>query len=598
MRAVLRNTAPASVVEFVDGEYHWRVAADHADFLRVHPIDWLNLVTAEQATLVKRNSRRDVWRVDLDGHAYFAKLYHPNDLIGRTKVLLRGSTAMLEWNVGLYAAAYGIATVLPVATALKGFRGVGGPSLLITDAVPDVVPLNEFWLEIRGRRAEERDLADSLARLIARAHQCGFHHGDMHPGNILVRRGENRGESLFVDLHDVITGAVVSRSAAVANLAQLNQWFRRHANLTMRCRFMKAYLEYRAAFRNASPFARDINLDWRELVRRLDERAIRHADALWAKRDRRTRRNSRYFTRIRPAPGWRGHALLRSKHPSPTAVAARFEYKRSQWDRWLKEPLAWVHPDRATILKNSHTATVSATHLPVNGESPRIVVKRSLPRNIWKRIGFIFGRSRNLRAWKMANMLLNRDLPVAQPLAVVEQYRMRFFRTESILLTDFVEGATDLEIFLRDRIAQLSGTERLRVINELIESMVALHRLFHDRGFSHRDFKAQNILIRWDAPYEGRPQLTLVDMDGIRYVGRTNQKDRERALVRLAASVIGNPGWTRTDYLRFLSRYLTAFGHSDQHWKARWREIERAVSDKLTAKEARRQWKLRHYGRE
>ena len=598
MRAVLRNTAPASVVEFVDGEYHWRVAADHADFLRVHPIDWLNLITAEEATLVKRNSRRDVWRVDLDGRSYFAKLYHPNNLIGKTKVLARGSTAMLEWHVGLYAAAYGIATVLPVATALKGFRGVGGPSLLITDAVPDVVPLNEFWLEIRGHRDEERALATSLARLIARAHQCGFHHGDMHPGNILVRRGDNRGESVFVDLHDVETGAVVSRSAAVANLAQLNQWFRRHANLTMRCRFMKAYLDYRAAFRNASPFARDLDLDWRELVRRLDERAIRHANSLWAKRDRRTRRNSRYFTRIKPAPGWRGHALLRSKHPSPTAEAARFEYKRSQWDRWLKDPLAWVHPSRSRILKNSHTATVSATHLPVNGESPQIVVKRSLARNVFKRLGLMVGRSRNLRAWRMANMLLNRDLPVAQPLAVVERFRLRLFRTESILLTDFVEGAVDLEVFLRSQLALLAGAERHRVTAQLIETMVALHRLFHDRGFRHRDFKAQNILISWEPPFDQRPQLTLIDMDGIRFVGTVSQRERERALIRLAASVVGNPGWTRTDHLRFLRRYLTGFGASDCDWKAWWRLIEDEVVDKLAAKEARRQWKLRHYGRE
>lgn len=598
MRAVLRNTSPASAVEFVDGVYHWRVAADHADFLRVHPIDWLNLATSDYATLVKRNSRRDVWRVDLDGRAYFAKLYHPNDLLGKTKVLVRGSTATHEWNVGLYAAAYGIATVLPVATALRGLRGVGGPSLLITAAVPDVVPLNEYWLEIRGRREEERALADSLARLIARAHQCGFHHGDMHPGNILVRRCDNRGESLFVDLHDVQTGTAVTRSAAVANLAQLNQWFRRHANLTMRCRFMKAYLEYRDSFQNASPFARFLNLDWRELVQRLDRQAIHHANALWAKRDRRTKRTGRYFTRIRPSRGWRGHALLCSKHPSPTAHAARFEYKRSQWNRWLKNPLDWVRPDRSEIIKNSHTAIVSATQLPVNGESPRIAVKRTRCRNIFKRLGLMFGVSRNLRSWRTANMLLNRDLPVAQPLAVVERFRFGLFRTESLLLTDFVVGAVDLDVFLRNSVGQLTGAERRRVADQLVESIVGLHRLFHDRGFSHRDFKAQNILVSWNEPYHGAPKLTLIDMDGIRYVGTSDDTDRERSLIRLCASVVGNPGCTRSERLRFLSRYLTGFGHTDKRWRETWRRLDREVSEKISRKEARREWKILHYGRE
>ncbi|MCA9254002.1 MAG: hypothetical protein KDA33_00125 [Phycisphaerales bacterium] len=594
----LPDGAPSEeIVQFVDGEYHWRVSSAHADFLRVHPIDWLNLAESEYATLVKRNSRRDVWRVSLDGRAYFAKVYHPNDLIGKLKVVARGSTAMCEWNVGAFAAKHGIAGVVPVATAVKGFRGAGGPSLLITEAVPDVVPLNDYWDEIHDCRESAYQLADTLAQLIARAHQCGFRHGDMHPGNILVRREENRGQALFVDLHDVRIGRAVTMSEAVANLAQLHQWFRRHAPLTMRRRFLDRYQYHREQFANASIYSRTLPLNSRQLIRDLSVQADRHANALWAKRDRRSGRTGRYFTRIRPAKGWRGHALLVSKHPSPTAQAARFEYKRSQWERWLRSPLDWTTAAKSRIIKNSHTATVSEAQLPVNGESPRIIVKRTLSRNALKRFLLIF-RSRNAKAWRTANMLLNRDISIAQPLAIVERYRFGLLRTESLLFTDFVVGAADLERFCRETLAPASGATQRRLKAELIDVLVLVMRRFHNRGFAHRDFKAQNLLLQWPAPFEARPKITMVDMDGVRYVGTAGQAIRDKALVRLAVSMLDVPGCSRTDRVRFLRRYMMRFGKSDGDWRNYWRSLDSGVREKRQRKDARRDWKMRHYGRE
>ncbi len=596
-RSIPNGAASNEIVQFVDGEYQWRVCSAHADFLRVHPIDWLNLAESEYATLVKRNSRRDVWRVQLDGRAYFAKVYHPNDLLGKLKVIARGSTAMREWNVGTYAANHGIAGVIPVATAVKGFRGVGGPSLLITEAVPDVVPLNDYWEEIHTCRESAHQLADTLAQLIARAHQCGFRHGDMHPGNILVRRESNRGQTLFVDLHDVRIGKAVSLSEAVANLAQLHQWFRRHAPLTMRRRFLDRYQHHRELLTNASGFARTLPMSSRQLLLDLAVQADAHANALWSKRDRRSGRTGRYFTRIRPSRAWRGHALLVSKHPSPTAQAARFEYKRSQWERWLRAPLDWTTPSKSRIIKNSHTATVSEASLPVNGESPQIIVKRTLCRNALKRFLLVF-RSRNAKAWRTANMLLNRDIPIAQPLAIVERFRLGLFRTDSLLFTDFVVGAADLERFCRETFADKPGAEQRILKSILIDALVHLMRMFHDRGFAHRDFKAQNLLIQWFDLHADRPLITMVDMDGVRYVGNADRAIRDKAVVRLAVSMLDVPGCTRTDRVRFLRRYMMRFGNSDASWKTYWRSLDTGVRQKRQRKEARRDWKIRHYGRE
>lgn len=582
---------------FVRDGYQWCVLTEHAEVVRSSAVDWFDLGRFPSATLIKRNSGRDVWKVRCADREYFAKLYHPNGWFGKLKSLIRGSTAACEWAVGLYAAAHGIAAVKPIATATRGIGGIGGPSLLITEAVPDVESLSEYWLLVRDDRHRANLLAESLARLIARAHQCGFRHCDMHPGNILVRRSGRAGEALFVDLHNVRINRSVPVNDVIANLAQLHQWFRRHSTLTRRQSFLERYIDYRDRFAQASPHARNFRISPREMIEQVAVRAEQHSNRLWAKRDRRTRRNGAYFTQIAPAPGWRGHVLLKSKHPSATAQAALREYKAAQWESWLASPLDWVNPSRHPLMKDSHTATICKAELPTD-PPVTVIVKRPLARNLIKRIGQIFGPSRNMRAWHTANRLLNRDLPVAQPIAIVERFVLGFIRTDSVSFTDYIAHSVDVETFLTRDLSRLDTRERRRVKNRLIDSLVRLIRMFHQRGFVHRDLKAGNLLVNWSPPYQEPPKLTFIDMDGIRYVGTARESLRRRAIVRLCVSLMNSPLCTRSDLLRFLKRDLRRFGSSDASWKRAWHECEALVLDKQKHKAERREWKIKHYGRE
>jgi tRNA A-37 threonylcarbamoyl transferase component Bud32 len=600
MRETLAEVSSSPTVEFFDGGRQWQVARAHAALLESSDVDWFHLEDCPKAALVKRNSQRDVWCVRVGGREYFAKLYHPNGVVCQAKLLIRGAAALREWNVGRYASAHSVAAVVPVATAWTGPRGWRGPSLLITEAVAGSIPLNDYWRQIGDHRAAADALTDSVARLIARAHQCGFQHDDMHPGNILVRPNGHERETFFVDLHKVRTGRPVGLRGVVVNLAQLNQWFRRHATRTQLRRFLRHYLAYRDLFAGCSPLAQDLNIEPADLIADLAVEADRHAGRLWAKRDRRSRRSGRYFARIRPAPGWRGHVLLHSKHPAPTACVARQTFAKRQWGQWLAEPLSWVDPRQHELLKDSHTATVRKALLPIDGPDgagAAVIVKRPLARNGWKRLGQMFGRSRNSRSWRIANMLLNRNLPAAQPLAVVERYLLGIVRLDSISLTDFVPASVDLETFLTRDVGALDMKGQRVVKNHLIGALVKLIKEFHARGFVHRDFKAPNVLVSWDSPCEGRPRLTLIDMDGISHVCHSSERQRKRAIVRLAASLLDSPACTRTDRLRFLLRYLTGPGRTPIGWKDHWRSIERLVSTKMRDKQAHRQWKLDRYGR-
>lgn len=584
-------------VESSSGPHTWRVVNSHAACFDALGVDWFRLADCPSAILIKRNGQRDVWQVKTAGRSYFAKIYHPVGAPARMKLLFRGPIANQEWAVGLYAAAHGVSAVAPVAIAWQQGRRMDGVSLLVTEAVDAALPLSDFWRTIRDDRHQANLLVDSLARLIARAHQCGFQHGDMHPGNILVRRVDQRCEAFFVDLHRVRIGRRVTAGQAVANLAHLNQWFRRNASRSQRLRFLRSYIRYRDQFAQASPLARNWPIDLRRLTADLAIEADRHANKLWAKRDRRAMRTSRYFARLRLDNGWRGHVLLETKHPT-SGNGLDIEFSKAQWRKWLADPLTWLDPQRTELLKDSHTATICMAKLASDTGAVDTVVKRSLPRNAWKRLTQMFGPSRNIQSWRMANKLRNRDLPVATPLGVIEKFDLGFIRRESISFTEFIGDAVDLEAFLNREISTLPLSQQRRVKDELIRSVVRLLKAFHERGFVHRDMKAPNLLVRWPAPYAGSPSLVFIDMDGISHRRRASESQHIRAIVRLCASLLTSPGCTASDRLRFLKTYLTGPGRPPTEWKRFWRQIHQEVCEKLANKQLRREWKLAHYGRE
>lgn len=598
MRPIAAETPPNAYAEFAKNGLQWRAHETIRGLIESENIDWTDLPGDDSATLIKRNSQRDVWYVDGDRRAFFVKLYHPMGVAARAKLVLRGPTAVEEWRVGRYAANFQVSAVCPLACAWTLRQGRSGPSILITEAIPNAVPLNEYWQAVRSDRRLADDLLESLARLIARAHQCGFRHGDMHPGNILAQPWRQSCKVYFVDLHRVGVGRSVPLRSVIGNLAQLNQWFRRNATRSQRLRFLRQYLADRDRFAQASAYARNWRIDPRRLSTDLAKQAETHANRLWSKRDRRTTRDGRYFTRIRPAPGWRGHALLRCKHLPPAAGASRRTNKRSDWQDWLSDPLDWVDPHKHMVLKDSHSATVCRALLPTEPEHAAVIVKRTLARNTWKRLIQAFGPSRNRRAWRVANMLINRDLPAAHPLAVIDRFALGFIRRDSLLITEYLAEAADLETFLTRHVGALSDQRRRAVKNRLIAALVRLLRLFHARGFAHRDLKAPNLLITWAAPYDEQPRLTFIDMEGIRHVKRPTQPQESRALARLCVSLLSSPGCTRTDRLRFLQSYLTAPGRTSRDWKSHWRAMAAQIDAKLRQKDRRRRWKLEHYGRE
>lgn len=569
---------------------------------------------AQGWTLVKENSCRHVWRAVINGSAYYLKYYRRGGRLDTLKRWLRGPACRGEWNGGIYALRHQIPAARPLAF-VDGVRTAKGVcSLLITEAVEPAYPLCDFWQSLmrdddqaRRRRDVER-LTELLAEMIARAHQAGFEHIDMHAANILVQPlGQRRYRTVFIDLQSARMGTALSDEAVVRNLAQLNQWFRRQSTVGERLRFLRAYWRWRNELDGQSPHSRALGVKLDELVAALEVQADRHARRLWAQRDRRAMRNGRYFARVKLADGWKARVVVAAKPRVGEPPRDGPTLDRKAWKTQLASPLSWFDADRATALKKSHSGMVSRALLSAGETGLPVIVKRPVARDWRRALRMMLGESRSMRGWRVGHAMLHRDIPAARPLAVLER-RVGPFVVDSVLLTEAVPGGRDLESFLRSENERLhrgkaaaagshasarDAREWRSIKLALTDLLVRELRNLHDRGFVHRDCKASNILIA------DRPTLRMhwIDMDGIR-MEQPARADELQALMRLHVSLLDVPGLTRTDRARFLKAYLARFGASHLAWRDAWRALAPLAERKQEAKEARRKWKLENYGRE
>ncbi len=565
--------------------------------------DWLRLPDDSRAQLVKANDNRHVWRVEHGEHTVFAKISRAGGFWGRCRQAILGPDSHREKAVAHYAARHGISTVRPVASGYAPRADRGLASILLTVGLADAEPLNTFWSRLDpadpATRRVKNALIDVVAQLIARAHQNGFVHTDLHAGNVLVQCPAGTGcSAVFVDLLNVRLARPVGDGTLARNLAQFNQWFRRHAPLTDRIRFLDRYLHWHGVLEREGTCGRRLGLDRRELLAAIDRAAESHARSLYAKRDHRAMGESRYFARIRPAPGWRGHVFLQCKHPVPGSPASGRIFTRAQWSGWLSDPLAWVRADdQRRLIKDSPSATVCRATLPsIEGGDLEILCKRSRPRNLLKRIKYALRPSRALRTWKRANALLNRQIPTARPLAVLER-RCLGLRLDSLLITEYIPHARDLDTVLTVQLRDMPGPRQRRLKNEIIASLADVVRRFHAGGFVHRDFKAPNIMVQWDPCGEDPPRVLLVDLDGVRQRRRVAPGAFLRAMMRLNVSLDHCRRVSRTDRLRFLLRVLARPGVPEPAWKETWRAIARLSARKRRRKERGYRRMMARYGR-
>jgi tRNA A-37 threonylcarbamoyl transferase component Bud32 len=574
------------------GGFRWSVLPDlQARLLNEQGLRLADWLRSGQARVVKQGPHRIVYRVELPGLRFYVKHNLIHDQRAWFRQLVRPSKARLEFDRVRAAAQRGIPTIAPLALAEQETRVGSGESVLITQSIEDCRPLHFFlaavlptFAEPRASRLRQR-LAVELGRLVARIHEAGILHHDLHAGNMLVRVGQGDAIELFVvDLLAVKIGPPLEWNESRANLVMINCWFTFRVNRADRLRFWKAYFEARklGVWQRGQHGAKHYTHGLREIEELSWQRNLR----FWKRRDKRCLYNGRYYRRVK-GPGVAGYAVS--------------EIEAEDLAPLLQDPDAPFRQSGVRLLKESASSTVIEMDFRVNGKVRRVVYKRFRV-TTWKDpLASLVRPAPALRSWIHGQGLRERGLPTARPFVVVHRCQLGMLQ-EGYLLTEKIAHAGDLHDCLRN-LDPLPAPRRIGTLRRLIEKVARTIRALHQRQLSHRDLKAANILVRhWDAPphepsaysqdiqnllYMPESSVWLIDLVGVECFRELTRARRVQNLSRLNASFHGSGKITRTDRLRFLLTYLACglFGRCD--WKSWWRQIDRATSRKVRRNQRR-----------
>lgn len=465
------------------------------------------------ARIVKTGPHRTVYRVTLPAGVVYVKHCRIMGPRAWAREVVRPPKACLEFENLLTLQQRGIAAVSPLAWG-RADSPLPGESFLITRALEGAIPFTEY-VERGLCFRERRELATALGRFFAKLHDSGVSHPDPHPGNLLVEHTGTGPRFTLLDLHAVSIGRPLSQRAREANLVLFNRWFQLRATRTDRLRFLKAYEPRPLLARRAQG---------------IERATVRSNRAFWASRVTRCTGTNRYFTRITRG-SLHGFAL----RDLPEDVLAPL----------LVEPDA-LFGSAENVLKDSRTSTVVIVSL---GGTP-YVLKRVNVRHWSEPFKNLFRPSAVLRSWINGHALRDRWLPTPRPLVMLHRKR-RGLPAEGYLLMELVPDVQPL--------------------SESCSALARVLRQMHDRGVSHRDLKASNILLQRGS------NPVLIDLVGVRLGFPPAFSRRCRELARLAASFLHVRHSVR---LRFLRVYLAAGDPMHGDWRSWWIEISRAVAAK------------------
>ncbi len=411
-----------------------------------------------------------------------------------------------------------------------GFRRPAGflrEDVLITEVL-DATPGDEYLrLLLADDRARVlRVGAPVLAQALRQAHAAGVRIRDLEVRDILIAEEPGGARQIILGgLEKMSVGTVVSLGSRLDDLASLGASID-GLSRAEQLRFFDAYAD-------GIPV---IERHRRAYLRMMGA----HVETLRERRRRKLERDclgtNADFRRLRVG-ACRGHTIRGAIELGREEIA--------------HIPAAGLPLPKATVLKDAPEGRVYEQTVDLGVGAVTIIVKQKrrigaagLMKTFCRRVGAE-------RAWRMLWAMKSRGLPVEEPLAAFER-RSLGFTFDSTLITRKVEGAENLLDFVASR-ASAGLAPALR--GDLARAVGALVARMHEAGFVQRDLKAPNVLVRIDG--SGRPELTLIDVDGVSRVKDPPTALCARDLGRLAADFARMPGIHATDFARTLDAYLS-----------------------------------------
>lgn len=291
--------------------------------------------------------------------------------------------------------------------------------------------------------------------------------------------------------------------------------------------------------------------------------------------------------------GWSGKVLTRFALPD---CLGRPPSETGSVDQW-RGPLRAIAagggdlPDRA-VFKASRTAEVYRARIEVGARPIDVVCKRNVSEGFVRSVVQRWRRSREMKSWERAFVLLRAGIRTALPLAILERVSPK---PSAWLICEAIPKAVDLDRVLSGLLDELDAPKAVQVKRALIGELVDLCCRMMRNGIGHRDFKASNILVTDWNRVAADPKLWLVDLDGIHPSAEGEPHSAWPAITRLGASLAACRRVTRTDRMRFLHAFLHASGGPIGESKRRWRDLARSMSQYNRRSQRRKRGKLDGY---
>lgn len=556
------SSVTASTVRLFAQGLRWRCLAGYQTALFGHGSpNWPNLTPSNFCEPVKSNPLRSIYRLSCGRLEIYAKLYRPGGVGGLGKWAVRGGPGRREFESLRTAYARGAPVALPLAYG-SGLIGGRVVSILITLSLGKTYSLEDLlWQREPPGEKELATVLSATANAVGKMHCSGIIHNDLHPGNISI--ADTRNEAYLMDMQNVTIAqrqghpsADPLRNGRINNVAVLFAGIRHRANCALQEHFLRSYLE------SIQPGTRRSEQWLCDYFNRVQISADRHDNKVARRRDRRCLRNSRYCRKLKLSDGWAGRVFLECKHPPKNSDLGRQRFETADWRATLTEPRKLTTSGK--IIKKGRRNTVISDHIILQAQQLDVIVKQYRFAEGARGLLETIRRSRGLRQWHRSNMLLNRHMPTAFPLAVLERRSGPLLR-ESIFVSQFIPNSINLCQMVRcGDFTSLEPTDRRDLAEQLGEILGRLARF----GLRHRDCKATNIVVGREpakaSRQEGQYRAYLVDLDGVskRILPPLTDIARHEAIIRLTASMIGFDEPNLRDLTRVFTAYLRNCGTS------------------------------------
>ena len=171
----------------------------------------------EDNAVVQRRKGHVSWKLDGEGFPLFVKKYYPRNIGNQFGYLGRTTRADREIEAIAALTDSGFSVPVLLASSERRKMGLWQDTILVFRYYPQFKNLRQLDWAVQG----VAELVDMLAEEIARLHESGIVHGDLHGGNILVARKSGEWHCLFTDF-DKVSLSSAADDGVIDDLARLN----------------------------------------------------------------------------------------------------------------------------------------------------------------------------------------------------------------------------------------------------------------------------------------------------------------------------------------------------------------------------------------